>query len=724
MAVLLLLLLLITGTYAWTQFNNVGFNVVYTETNFGGRFHDNFLWYDETGAGTHNKDLFAENFGDNNIFVRARLREFLRIGGETQEPVGGASVDLNTPSTWPIYVSQPGDAAARRTGTPAATIGNRGISWQMGQTSQKVFMPTFNHATHIAAPLTNIHGDVTSQAPLYAHANAYRMIEATGMAVDALAGGLMGTIADPTEVAHVRDILAAGVQTGPGLLGNTMSAPVITNPATPPANPEGHHNRWQIGDTMTSPRLYTYHPDSTSTELRIGMDDDNGTAVPFVHTARATPMPAAVTNADPTINVTNGVITMQQWNQANRPTGDFWVLDVDGWFYWATPLAPAVAGTGGALEGGATSLLLDGITIPELDEEIEYVIQVDAEFTNRTNIEIAPNLADMTADAIALWLDSGDQLRRLDVSVTGITAATTDVGQGSTFTPGAMTITDPDDANVPVAVTSVEWSMTPDRAGVSVNATSGLVTVAQTVAEGTTFYLVARITTPLGMTTRRFPMVVVDDTPPLPAMNTRGELVNIGGTDFCVLVPASNERGGLGNVLIITHRTIGQSRYTDATDHVLFENISVVNNPENIRTRMNTWFNIEAPDAIRASALQVHLNGENGRSMPTGSPGAVPNVLPGVVASVIVPFPLSSLEAEGNSLALTVTSSLFTGATDTTSPCLGRQAQNLAGANDSWWLRSAAANPALARLVHTTGDPTNANVVNTFGVRPALWVRP
>ena len=41
-AALLLLLILLTGTYAWTQFDNIGFNVVDVEANFGGRFHDNF----------------------------------------------------------------------------------------------------------------------------------------------------------------------------------------------------------------------------------------------------------------------------------------------------------------------------------------------------------------------------------------------------------------------------------------------------------------------------------------------------------------------------------------------------------------------------------------------------------------------------------------------------------------------------------------------------------
>ena len=65
MAALLMMLILLTGTYAWTQFNNVGFNAVYTETNFGGRLHNNFKWArdaddNEIGQGRHNKNIFAE----------------------------------------------------------------------------------------------------------------------------------------------------------------------------------------------------------------------------------------------------------------------------------------------------------------------------------------------------------------------------------------------------------------------------------------------------------------------------------------------------------------------------------------------------------------------------------------------------------------------------------------------------------------------------------------
>jgi hypothetical protein len=45
------------------------------------------------------------------------------------------------------------------------------------------------------------------------------------------------------------------------------------------------------------------------------------------------------------------VISMAEWDILGRPAGDYWVGDTDGWFYWATPLAPEEA----------TGLLLDKV---------------------------------------------------------------------------------------------------------------------------------------------------------------------------------------------------------------------------------------------------------------------------------------------------------------------------------------------------------------------------
>jgi len=46
------------------------------------------------------------------------------------------------------------------------------------------------------------------------------------------------------------------------------------------------------------------------------------------------------------------VLTMTQWKAEGSPIGDYWVIDADGWAYWAAPLKP----------GQATGLLLNSVT--------------------------------------------------------------------------------------------------------------------------------------------------------------------------------------------------------------------------------------------------------------------------------------------------------------------------------------------------------------------------
>ena len=380
-AALLMLLILLTGTYAWTQFNNVGFNAMFTETNFGGRFHDNFVWEHGSngiGEGAHNKDLFAENFGKNRIFVRARLREFMTSGGvsviegTTIDNPLGVGVDA---VEWPIYVSEPDNPHIRRVSSETAAFERNGIEWNLGHHTDKVFMPTFNHAQY-RVDVTEIDGSVP---PLFAHEDAFEMIEATGKAVD-------GHTLDITAQTEAGDILDNGSQTGPGLMGHTDSD------INTPMDEHGEHDYWDEGDTMLSPRLIV---DENGLLQAI---NDPDTSLPFEHEARYTLSPENPTRNGVTLAhpVTNGVMTMQQWRQLESPRGDFWVLDTDGWFYWASPLESE----------DATSLLLDEIIVEDRrGEGIEYVINVETEFTNWTNIEIAPELDDMSEDAVALWMN-------------------------------------------------------------------------------------------------------------------------------------------------------------------------------------------------------------------------------------------------------------------------------------------------------------------------------
>ena len=71
------------------------------------------------------------------------------------------------------------------------------------------------------------------------------------------------------------------------------------------------------------------------------------------------------------------VITMQQWIDEGKPTGPFWVYDIDGWAYWAQEIKP----------GETTGLLLDAINMKKVpDDNWYYGINVVGEFVSAADL--------------------------------------------------------------------------------------------------------------------------------------------------------------------------------------------------------------------------------------------------------------------------------------------------------------------------------------------------
>lgn len=131
-AVVLALVLALSGTFAWQSLNQEALNRAEgTQINPGGRLHDDF-----NGS---NKDVYVENFGDQKIIARVRLDEYMEINGQSVLKTG------NKPSTAPIKA----DKSTWTTFKP--TSGNYGNgnselrtywSWSWG--GKTTFMPTFN----------------------------------------------------------------------------------------------------------------------------------------------------------------------------------------------------------------------------------------------------------------------------------------------------------------------------------------------------------------------------------------------------------------------------------------------------------------------------------------------------------------------------------------------------------------------------------------------------
>ena len=112
------------------------------------------------------------------------------------------------------------------------------------------------------------------------------------------------------------------------------------------AGKDGSHNQYAAGETKTA--TATYKSDS-KTET---------------HTAQST--------------LPGSVITMQAWVDGGCVPGPYWVVDTDGWAYWAQAIEPSTA----------TGLLLDQITLTyDMDDNWYYAIDVVGQMASLNDID-------------------------------------------------------------------------------------------------------------------------------------------------------------------------------------------------------------------------------------------------------------------------------------------------------------------------------------------------
>lgn len=145
--ILLSLALLVSGTFAFTAFNQQVLNdrANAIRTNVTGRIHDYY------NRDTENKDVFAENYGqnieNNEIMVRIRLSEFMEIQrrGETDFTPVVDTAEREDISTWTTYLPEAGNLNAR-TGNSAAFnhYSRLTFGWQREGQDAPWYMLTFN----------------------------------------------------------------------------------------------------------------------------------------------------------------------------------------------------------------------------------------------------------------------------------------------------------------------------------------------------------------------------------------------------------------------------------------------------------------------------------------------------------------------------------------------------------------------------------------------------
>lgn len=114
------------------------------------------------------------------------------------------------------------------------------------------------------------------------------------------------------------------------------------------------------------------------------------------------------------------IMTMDAWVTAGKNTGDFWVVDTDGWAYWANPLQP----------GEHTTDIMESIKLDRMPgKHFEYYIHIDMQ---ATTVDQLDELKGATAGSEALI----DELRKTSLTLPEIIAGTP---AGGTFEADGVT---------------------------------------------------------------------------------------------------------------------------------------------------------------------------------------------------------------------------------------------------------------------------------------------
>ena len=285
--------LLLGGTFAWQSVNQTALNEASDVINPGGRLHDDF-----NGS---NKDVYVENFADEEIFARVRLEEYFEIvmnkgtdaetveyivGYEEKDGEGNFVLDDegNPKKHYEVFTDYTSDgtfdAAIQKDGE--GNIVDSWWSWTTGGQTQ--YLPTFN------------------------------------LNKDSLQADINGTYAGPdgnpdTEEDKYTDYV-------------------------------DYLNGYAIDELVEGAEIY----DADTNDVDEGDAAVEGTNIKTI--AGESHAITATANAS--------LMSMDEWQALSEAEqiGDYWVYDDDGWVYYAKPIAPHTA-TGLLLDGIALNQVMD-----------------------------------------------------------------------------------------------------------------------------------------------------------------------------------------------------------------------------------------------------------------------------------------------------------------------------------------------------------------------------
>jgi len=324
-AIILVLAMTLTSTLAWRSVSQQALNQAIGEASIaGGRLHDDFErmgdnfgereWIANTTA---NKDVYIENFGSDNaqdIFVRVRMYEYMEIGPGARLHPGDPSFDARTA----VSIIDGAIRTDRTTWTPRLP----------GSDLASDLFRSYWEWEQLTAE-----GEYRYKWYMPTFNQDSRSLESD----------VKGDAVDPQGADF-----ASGEVTNTTFIGGSHAF----------STDAGLHDFWAPDNNDGTPGIHTAPVKYWN-------------RVAATHSIRPD---TATQTARPTLQAQ--VVTMADWvNAFHRQPGSFWVLDVDGWAYWAAPLAP----------GTATGLLLDSITLlQDPHDEWYYGIFIDAQMATQT----------------------------------------------------------------------------------------------------------------------------------------------------------------------------------------------------------------------------------------------------------------------------------------------------------------------------------------------------
>jgi len=334
LAILCAIVIALTGTFAFQTMAQQGWGQAIARDQFpAGRLHidqevigtlpgNNFgemLW---RPGDTANKEIYVENFDDlTPIFVRVRLSEYMETGP-------GAELHPNDPDF------------ATRTAQSLITGADR-----LDPTTWTTLIPNAASGTNSARfrdywRLTQDGGDKWFM-PTFNQDPVSREPDVKGDA--------WGLIPALPELPN---------STRRGLPSATLGSADLIDQPHAYAAAAGQSDYFEL-NTTHSATVKTYDWD-----LELPVMD----TAPISQTAKET--------------LDAEIMTMAEWNDANMPVGDIWVLDTDGWAYWASPLAA----------GEATGLLMNEMkyTNPAVGT-MYYAVYADAGLATLSQLPMAWN---------------------------------------------------------------------------------------------------------------------------------------------------------------------------------------------------------------------------------------------------------------------------------------------------------------------------------------------